>query len=40
MPDVDLPFLKGQLWRKMQDDLANFSPNVVDRNRFANMSVI
>ena len=33
MPDIDLPSLKQQLWQKMQNDLAKFVPDVVDRNR-------
>src|SRR5258708_36762808 len=33
MPDIDMPSLKERLWQKMQGDLAQFIPDVVERNR-------
>jgi len=33
MSDVDVPSLKEALWQKMQSDLAQYIPEVVDRNR-------
>ena len=33
MSDVDMPSLKERLWQKMQVDLAQFVPDVVERNR-------
>jgi hypothetical protein len=33
MPDVDMPSLKETLWQKMQGDLAQYIPEVVDRNQ-------
>lgn len=33
MPDIDLPSLKEQLWQKMQQNLATFIPDVIERNR-------
>jgi hypothetical protein len=33
MSEIDLPSLKELLWQKMQGDLAQFIPEVVDRNR-------
>ncbi len=33
MSDIDMPSLKERLWQKMQVDLAQFVPDVVERNR-------
>jgi hypothetical protein len=33
MSEIDIPSLKERLWQKMQGDLAQFVPEVVDRNR-------
>lgn len=32
-PEIDLPALKDKLWQKMQGDLAEFVPEVVDLNK-------
>ena len=33
MPEIDIPSLKERLWQKMQGDLAQFVPEIADRNR-------
>jgi hypothetical protein len=33
MPEIDIPSLKERLWQKMQGDLAQFIPEVTERNR-------
>jgi hypothetical protein len=32
-PEIDLPALKDKLWQKMQSDLAEFVPEVVDLDK-------
>lgn len=33
MPEIDLPGLKDRLWHNMQQDLARFVPEILERNR-------
>ncbi len=33
MSEIDIASLKERLWQKMQGDLAQFIPEVIDRNR-------
>ncbi|MBI5130552.1 MAG: hypothetical protein HZA66_14010 [Rhodopseudomonas palustris] len=33
MPEIDLPNLKDRLWHNMQQDLARFVPEILERNR-------